>query len=159
GFFATNTFFALLYMSAPGSVLNARDGSFEDAFFFSVQTLATIGYGVMSPGTRFGHIVVTLEALTGILGVALITGLTFAKFARPTARALFTEKAVFSRRNGVPHLMFRMANWRRNMVVEAQLRVILPAEEKTAEGETMRKVTELALVRDRTPMFSLTWNA
>jgi len=158
-YLAMNTLFALVYLAAPGSIAGARPGSFEDAFFFSVQTLATIGYGVMAPATRFGHIVVTLEALTGIFGVALITGMTFAKFARPTARVLFGEKAVVTRRNGVPHLMFRMANWRRNMVVEAQLRASIVLEEITAEGEVMRRSIDLSLVKDRTSVFALTWTA
>jgi inward rectifier potassium channel len=158
-FLGVNALFALLYLSSPGSIANARQGSFEDAFFFSVQTLATIGYGVMSPGSRFGHVVVTLEALVGILGVALITGLAFAKFARPTARILFSEKAVVTRRDGVPHLMFRMANWRKNMVVEAQLRAFLRVEEVTREGESMRRIVDLPLVKDRSAMFILTWSA
>jgi inward rectifier potassium channel len=158
-FLVTNALFAILYLVDPTSIQNARPGSFEDAFFFSVQTLATIGYGAMSPGSLYGHLVVTLEAFTGLLGVALITGLAFSKFARPTARVLFGEKAVVTKRNGVPHLVFRMANWRRNTIVEAQLRVILLAEEITDEGDIMRRTNELRLVKDRTAMFALTWSA
>jgi inward rectifier potassium channel len=100
-----------------------------------------------------------VEAISGILSVALITGLTFAKFARPTARVLFSEKIVIGRRNGVPHLMLRMANWRRNMVVEAQLRVLVLVDEVTAEGEKLRRPIEVKLVRDRNPMFILSWTA
>jgi inward rectifier potassium channel len=158
-FIGANALFALLYWAEPGSVSNARPGSFEDAFFFSVQTMATIGYGGMTPVTRFAHVVVTIEAMTGILSVALMTGVTFAKFARPTARVLFTDKLVVAARDGVPHLMFRMANWRHNQVSEAQVRVIVLITEKTREGETMRRPIELALVRDRTPLFALTWTA
>ena len=76
-FLTANALFAFFYWMAPGSVANARPGSFEDAFFFSVQTMATIGYGGMTPVTRFAHVVVTIEAMTGILSVALITGITF----------------------------------------------------------------------------------
>ena len=158
-FLGVNVLFASVFSLDSSAIANAHPGSFEDAFFFSVQTFATIGYGAMSPGSRFGHIVVTVEALTGIMSVALITGLTFAKFARPTARVLFSAKAVVSNRNGVPHLMFRMANWRRNMVVEAHLRVILLVQEITAEGEVMRRPMELLLVRDRTALFALSWTA
>jgi inward rectifier potassium channel len=101
--------------------------------------------------------VVVLEALTGTLGVALVTGATFAKFARPTARVLFSAKAVVNVRDGVPHLVFRLANWRNNMVVAGQLSVVLLVLEKTAEGDTIRKPVELPLVRDRTALFALTW--
>jgi inward rectifier potassium channel len=158
-FLGANALFALLFMAQPGAISNARDGSFEDAFFFSVQTLATIGYGAMSPATLYGHVVVTLEAVTGILGVALVTGLAFSKFARPTARVLFSERVVVSKRNGVPHVMFRMANWRHNTVVEATLRVNILLDDVTEEGDKLRKLVELPLVKDRSAMFILTWTA
>ncbi len=158
-FLVVNALFAVLFLIEPNSILGARGGSFEDAFFFSVQTLATIGYGSMSPGTFFAHCVVTLEALVGMVSVALMTGITFAKFARPTARVLFSEKFVISRVNGVRHVMFRMANWRGNLIVEATLRVIILLEEKTHEGETYRRPVELPMVRDRNATFVLTWTA
>lgn len=159
GFLCANAVFALLYVAQPGSIQNARPGSFEDAFFFSVQTLATIGYGGMAPVTRYAHIIVTGEALIGILSVALVTGITFSKFARPTARIVFSDRMVVTSRNGVPHLMFRLANWRQNQVLEAQLRLAILLTETTAEGETLRRPHELALTRDRNPLFSLTWLA
>ena len=134
-------------------------GSFEDAFYFSVQTIATIGYGGMYPVTRYAHILVVIEAMTGILGIALITGLTFTRFARPSARVLFANKVTITPRDGVPHLMFRMANWRRNRIVEAQLRVVMLVTERTREGEVLRRQVDLPLVRDRTALFFLTWTA
>jgi inward rectifier potassium channel len=152
-----NALFALLYAAAPGCVAGARPGDLEDAFYFSVQTFATIGYGAMSPATRFGHGVVVVEALVGTLGVALVTGVTFAKFARPTARVLFSAKAVITVRDGVPHLVFRLANWRGNMVVEGQLRALVLLLSETREGEAVRIPVELPLVRDRTALFALTW--
>jgi len=151
----TNLVFALVYSAQPGCVANAS--GFEETFYFSVQTLATIGYGAMSPATRYGHIVVVAEALIGTLGVALVVGVTFAKFARPTARVLFSDKMVVHLRNGVPHLVFRLANWRGNMVVEGQLRVFVLVMEKTREGDVIRTPRDLGLVRDRTPLFALTW--
>jgi len=155
GWVGTNFVFAILYSLQAGCVANAS--GFEDAFYFSVQTLATIGYGAMAPATRYGHIVVVLEALVGTLGVALIVGVTFSKFSRPTARVLFSEKVVCGVRDGVPHLVFRLANWRGNAVVEGQLRVIVLRPEKTREGDTIRVPRELPLVRDRTALFSLPW--
>ncbi len=158
-FLVANAIFAALYTIVPGCIANAEPGSFYDAFFFSVQTMATIGYGAMSPATPYGHIVVTLEALVGMLGVAIVTGLTFAKFSRPTSRVIFSEKIVLAPRNGVMHLMFRMGNARRNMVLEAHLRVILLVEDISDEGLVMRVPLDLSLVRDRTPMFALSWTA
>lgn len=156
-FFVINALFALAYMAAPGSISHLPPGSFEDAFFFSVQTLATIGYGVMAPEGRIGHVLVTFEALTGMMSVALMTGITFAKFARPTSRVLFADKVVVTPRAGVPHLVFRMANWRGNQMVDAQLRVMILTEEITPEGERMRIPVELKLVRPSTMLFLLTW--
>jgi inward rectifier potassium channel len=158
-FLAINCVFALLYLAVPGSISNAREGSFEDAFFFSVHTMGTIGYGSMAPATRYGNVIVAFEALVGMVSMALMTGITFAKFARPTAKVLFSEKMLIQPRDGVPHLVFRMANWRHNQVVEAQIHLILLLTHKTAEGESMRIPTEVKLVRDRNAMFGLTWMA
>ena len=144
---------------ARASIANARQASFEDAFFFSVQTMATIGYGGMAPATRYGHLLVTSEAIIAMLGVAVVTGVTFSKFARPTARVLFAEKIVLGPRDGVPHLMFRMANWRRNPILEAQLHVILLLDEMSSEGHVMRRPFDLPLVRDRNSLFVMTWTA
>jgi len=157
GWIGVNLLFALLYAASPGCVSGAQPGSLEDAFYFSVQTLATIGYGAMAPATRYGHAVVVAEALVGTLGVALVTGVTFAKFARPTARILFSDKAVVQMRDGVPHLMFRLANWRGNMVVEGHLRVLVLRLQKTLEGDVIRVPVDLPLVRDRTAIFALSW--
>src|SRR5450432_755690 len=159
GFVAANAAFALLYVRQPGAISSARPGSFEDAFFFSVQTMATIGYGTMAPVTRFAHVVVTVEAVVGILSVALVTGITFSKFSRPSARIVFSDRMVIAPRDGVPHLMFRLANWRHNQVLEAHLRLILLVTEKTTEGETLRRPHELTLARDSNALFSLTWLA
>jgi len=158
-FLGANLFFASMYLLQPGCIAHARPGSFEDAFYFSVQTIATIGYGGMYPLTRFAHTVVVMEAMTGIMGIAVITGLTFTRFARPSARVLFSKKVTITPRDGVPHLMFRMANWRRNRIVEAQLRVVMLTTEKTREGEVLRRQIDLPLVRDRTAVFFLTWTA
>jgi hypothetical protein len=151
------TTFAFTYLVRPGCIAGARAWNFEDAFFLSVQTLGTIGYGVMSPATRYGHIMVTLESIAGILTTALIIGITFARFAVPRAQILFSKHAVVAERDGVPHLMFRMANWRHNQILEAQLRVIVLITERTREGHEIRRPLELPLVRDRTAMFGLTW--
>jgi inward rectifier potassium channel len=157
GWVGVNLLFALVYVASPGCVSGAQPGSLEDAFYFSVQTLATIGYGAMAPATRYGHVVVVAEALVGTLGVALVTGVTFAKFARPTARILFSASPVVQVRDGVPHMAFRLANWRGNMVVEGQLRVMVLRMQQTHEGDVIRVPVDLPLVRDRTAIFALSW--
>ena len=157
GYMLVNLLFGTAFFLLHGSVANAN--GFLDCFFFSVETFATIGYGEMNPVGNVGHMLMTIEALAGILASATITGLTFARLARPTARVLFSEKAVTAKRDGKLHLMFRMANWRRNQIAEAQLAVMVLLTETTAEGETMRRPHSIKLVRDKNPMFLLSWTA
>ena len=154
-FALTNLLFASLYVAQPGCIQNAS--SFLDLFFFSIETFATIGYGVMAPQTPYAHTIVSLEALAGIAASAMITGLTFARFARPTAKVLFSNKMVIAPRDGIPHLTFRVANWRRNQIVEARLSVFILGTERTREGEVLRRPMPLALVRDSNPFFALSW--
>lgn len=156
-FVVVNGFFASVYSLQPGCIATAN--GFADHFFFSVQTLCTIGYGSMAPVTRFANVVVSVEALAGLVMTALVTGITFVRFARPTAKILFSDKAVIAPRDGVPHLMFRLGNWRRNQIVEAQLAVMILLTEVTKEGELMRRPQRLELVRSTNPMFALTWTA
>jgi inward rectifier potassium channel len=159
GYLSVNCVFATLYLAGGDCIENARPGSFSDMFFFSVQTLATIGYGKMVPRTLYANILVTVEVLSGLLGFAFATGLFFSKFARPTARVLFSKMMVVGPRNGVPHLMFRMANERANQIVEASVRLSVMRTEKTAEGETLRRIHDMKLVRPDTPIFAMTWTA
>jgi inward rectifier potassium channel len=154
-----NAFFACLYMLDPRGVSNVRPGSFEDAFFFSVQTLATIGYGTMAPISRFAHVIMTIESILGILTVGSFAGIAFARLSRPTARVLFSQKLVIRPRNGVPHLQLRVANWRTNLIIEATLRIYVLTTQRTTEGEVLRTPVELKLVRSINPVFFLTWTA
>src|SRR5207237_4930059 len=118
-----------------GGIAHARPDSFLDAFFFSVQTMGTIGYGALSPETPGANAVVVVESITGLTLTALATGLVFAKVSLSTARVVFSPEAVICPRNGVPTLMFRMSNQRGNQIVGAHIRVALGRTEKTAEGE------------------------
>ena len=154
-----NALFAVAYWLGDGGIAQARPGSLTDAFFFSVQTFATIGYGAMAPQSLYAHLLVTLESFVGIMSVAITTGLMFAKFARPTARVLFSNVAVVAMRDGQPALMVRMANERSNMIVEATVRVTVLLTEKTKEGETLRRLHDLDLIRSNTPAFTLTFTA
>jgi inward rectifier potassium channel len=138
-------------------VTDARPGSFLDAFFFSVQTLSTVGFGQESPRGLYANIIVTIEAFVGVINIAVTTGLVFARVSRPTARVLFSEVATVTRFNGVPTLMFRAANKRGNQVLEAQVMVNVARQVITAEGHVMRAFFELTVVRARSPLFLLSW--
>lgn len=159
GYLIANALFALAYLAGGDGIENARPGNFFDAFFFSVQTMASIGYGAMHPRTDYANAVVTVEALTGLMGLAMGTGLMFARFSKPTARVTFSRIAVITPYEGVPTLMFRAANQRRNQILEAQMRVRLMRDEVSVEGQFMRRVYDLKLIRSQNPMFSLSWTA
>ncbi len=152
-----NLLFALAYWVAPGSVANARPDSFADHFFFSIQTFATIGYGVFYPASLAGHILVTLEAGLGLISVAMATGVMFAKLSKPKAFVLFSDNMVITTREGIPTLSFRVANARANDVVEAYIRVVMLVSEESSEGHRMRRVIDIPLVRDNSPYFRLSW--
>ncbi|MBD2153393.1 ion channel [Leptolyngbya sp. FACHB-16] len=158
-YLAINALFALLYLLGGDCIQNAQPHSFPDNFFFSVQTLASIGYGYMYPKTPYANAMVTIEALVNLMGIAILTGLAFARFSRPTARILFSKIAVVTPSEGMPMLKFRAANQRRNQILEAQLRVYLMRDEITASGHFMRRIYDMKLIRDHTPSFALTWLA
>jgi inward rectifier potassium channel len=155
-FVLINCLFAIAYI-IDGGVANARPGSFADAFFFSVQTMATIGYGTMAPHSFGSNVLVSIEAMNGLVAFAVVTGLVFARFSRPTARVRFSRLAVVAPRDGVPSLMFRVVNQRSNRIVEAQVHVVFSRWETTREGESMRRFYDLHLARSRNALFSLSW--
>lgn len=153
----TNIVFAGFYMLDPSGVAHAHAGSFQDAFFFSIQTMATIGYGVLYPQDFYTNILVTAETLTSIIIVAFATGLFFARFSRPTARVRFGRSAVISPRNGVPTLQIRMANGRSNQILQADVELTLLQTERSTEGVMMRRFNALKLERAHTPVFALSF--
>ncbi len=157
-YLAANAVFALLYLVQPGSIANARPGAFADAFFFSVQTMATVGYGQMAPATLYANLVVTVETAVGLMFLALATGLVFARFSRPTARILFSRVAVIGPYDGTPTLSFRLANQRSNQILQAEVNAVLLRDEKTLEGAPIRRFYDLKLARYRTPVFALTFS-
>lgn len=159
GYILANALFALAYILGGDGIENARPGNFLDAFFFSIQTMASIGYGAMYPRSTFANFLVTIESLVGLFGVTMATGLMFARFSRPTARVLFSRVAIVTPYQGVPTLMFRTANKRRNLILEASLRVSLARDEITDEGDFMRRIYDLNLIRNQNPSFSLSWTA
>jgi len=159
-YLGTNLLFAFAYLwCGDGAITNAQPGSLLDVFFFSVQTMATIGYGRMTPVGHWPNGIVTFEAFFGIVYSALTTGLAFARFTRPTAGVRFSKVAIVGNHDGIKTLKFRVLNERSSHIVEAQLRLWLIAESMTAEGERYRRSVELPLHRAESPVFSLTWTA
>jgi len=150
----SNLAFAAIYYHTA-SVENAT--KFSDYFFFSVQTMATIGYGKMSPVGDVANLAVTVEAFFGFTFFAFVTGLAFSKFSRPTAHVMFTDVAVVSDYNGKRHLKIRLANQRHNRIVNAKVSLYLLKNIQTAEGFQMRTFQDLKLVRDHIPLMALTW--
>lgn len=152
-----NLVFALAYMLLPTGSVQLPIPDFSDYYFFSVQTLSTVGYGQMYPVSGWGNIVMTLEAITGAFLYALITGVFFARFSYPTARVQFSRSAVIAPHNGVPTLMLRAANHRRSQLLQARVSLTLLRRERTLEGYELMRQTDLRLSRSSTPFFALTW--
>jgi inward rectifier potassium channel len=156
-FLLLNTTFAALYLLGGASIANQYPAGFGGAFFFSVETLATVGYGDMHPQTVYAHWIATLEIFVGMSGIALATGLIFARFSRPHAKIMFARHAVVRPIDGRMTLMVRSANARQNVIAEAHARLRMMRLETSAEGFTLRKLYDLTLVRDQHPVFKLGW--
>jgi inward rectifier potassium channel len=155
-FLATNLLFAVVYWAVPGSISNARAGAFSDAFFFSIETLATVGYGVMTPATFYGHAMASTEIFVGMFLTALTTGAFFARFARPSARMVFSETAVVAPYGAGQALMVRVASRRLQGISEATARLNYFRNEAYGEGR-FRRFDELKLVRTSIPVLTLSW--
>jgi inward rectifier potassium channel len=160
-YLAVNVVFAFAFMMCGPAALNAPpdiglSNTFLRAFFFSVETLATIGYGNISPSNVAAHTIVTVEALMGILGTALITGLVFARFSRPRAQILFSRSAVIAPYRGVTAFMFRIVNARSNEIVELGCKVLF-ARFVDEDGQSIRRYYPLVLERERVVFFPLSW--
>lgn len=147
GFFAVNLGFAALYFAIGG--ITGSDGTFFDALSFSVQTLATIGYGAMYPASTAATTLMIFESIVSLVLTALATGLVFTKFARPTTRVAFSRHAVVTQHEGNRTLVFRAGNRRSNVIVEATIHVVAVFTTTTAEGKTFYKAVDLPMVRDR----------
>ncbi len=156
-YLSLNAMFATLYWLQPGSIAEAHAGNWLEDFFFSFETLATVGFGVEHPVTPYAHWVVTAEILLSQLLLPLATGLIIVKFARPQARVRFSRNAVITNFDGVPTLMFRLANIRANQIYEARINLTLLRYEVTREGSAMRRLIALPTVRDMNPIFFLSW--
>jgi inward rectifier potassium channel len=144
-----NLIFATLYVIGRDCIADLTPGSYPEAFFFSVETLATVGYGHNFPATLYGHVIVTIEIFLGMIWLAVITGLIFVRFARPTARILFSNCLVIGPHDGRLSLMFRVANLRHTSMAEAEFRMLYSRDERVAEGEDIRRFYELKVYPER----------
>jgi inward rectifier potassium channel len=152
-FTGLNLVFAAAYTARSGCIAEMPPGSFLDAMFFSVETLATVGYGHMHPATLYGHLVTTLEIIAGMFWTAVMTGVIFVRFARPNASIAFSKTAVITRFDGQATLMLRVANLRHRAMVEAEFRLMLLRNEPVKEGDHARRFHPLTLTFDRLIMF------
>ena len=156
-FLLFDVLFGFLYHLVPGCIANLSPPGFAGAFFFSVETLATVGYGDMHPQTLYGHAVAMAEIFVGLMSLALITGIMFARFSRPRARFLFTRNVVVRPVDGKLTLIVRAANQRQNVVQDASAQLRMLRDEITEEGFRIRRVIDLPLLRSQHPMFVLGW--
>jgi len=152
-----NLLFAALYSLQPGDIANLDPPDYWGRFFFSVETLATVGYGDMHPRTVFAHVIASIEIFVGLMSVAVITGMMFARFSRPTARFLFARHVVIRPLDGRLTLLLRTANARQNVVMEASAQLRLLRDEQTVEGYRIRRIYDLPLRRQQHPVFLFGW--
>ncbi len=158
GFFiAFNLLFAGLYSLQAGDIAHLNPPGFWGRFFFSVETLATVGYGDMHPQTVFAHIVASIQIFVSMMSLAVIAGMMFARFSRPTARILFARHAVVRPLDGKLTLMLRAANERQNAIIEAQAHLRLVRDERSVEGYPIRRIHDLPLRRSEQPAFMFGW--
>jgi inward rectifier potassium channel len=156
-FVAINFVFALVYAAGDAPVANARAGSLSDLFFFSVETTSTVGYGDMHPQTFYGHVVATTENFIGLVMMAVMTGLVFARFSRPRARLIFAKSAVIAVHDGTPTLIFRFANARNAFISEATAKLWMLRAITNAEGRRFVGFEPLRLLKSENPVLALSW--
>ncbi len=161
GYLVVNTLFACMYfLLGPGQLsggdASTAGGRFLNCFFFSAHTLTTVGYGNISPGTTGANMVAVVEALAGVLGFAVATGLLFGRVSRPSARIAFSEKMVIAPYQDGQSLQFRVANRRKNSLAELQVKCLLMTVDGT-DGSAKRTYTLLNVERPEVMFLALTW--
>lgn len=156
-FVVLNLIFASLYWVGGSAISNLSPNNFLGAFFFSVETLATVGYGDMHPTSVYAHWIATIEIFVGMIGTALVTGVIFARFARPRSSIVFAHHPVSHQIKGRRVLMIRLANARINVISEASAKLRLLIDENSPELGHFRKIIDLKLEREQHPIFVLGW--
>ena len=160
-YFMANVAFAFGYvLCGPGALAGAGCGAsgcgLAQAFFFSAETISTVGYGHILPVSVAANLLVTLESFVGLLGLALAASLLFARFSRPNARIIFSQSAIIAPYQGITAFEFRIANARSNQIIELAAQVLFSRLEKS-DGKSVRRFYPLALERDKVTFFPLSW--
>jgi inward rectifier potassium channel len=156
-FVVINVVFGVVYANLPGAIANLTPGSIVDGFFFSIETLATVGYGDLAPATRTGHWVAAIEILTGLFFSATITGLIFARFARPRNSLIFSKIAVIGQLDGRRALMVRLTSSRAYPLADATAQIAWLERVELPDGRLLRRLVSLPLVRPHNAMLGLSW--
>ena len=162
GYFFINLIFGLIYFLYGPAGLSGKHVAgtvdfFTECFFFSVQTFSTIGYGGITPISFFTNTIVSIQALVGMLSIGLTSGLFFVRFARPSAKLVFSEQILISNHMGQRSLVFRLANSRINTIINARVHMTVMLDHKTPEGTNLRILKDLKLTRDFNAVFFLNW--
>jgi inward rectifier potassium channel len=157
-FLVLNLVFGAIYAALPGAIVNMPRGSLLNGFFFSVETLGTVGYGNMAPVSPAGHCVAGFEILIGLFFSATMTGLIFARFARPRTSLMFSRLAVIGRHEGRPALMVRVASTRRHPLADASAQMAWLQRIDLPDGRVMRRLVDLPLLRSHNAMLGLAWS-
>lgn len=162
-YFLINLLYACVYYflgvetHLKGAITTTELDKFLEAFFFSAQTLTTVGYGRISPVGFYSSIVATLEALTGLLSFALITGILYGRFSKPNAKILFSENAILAPYRDTNAFMFRIANGRSNQLIEIEVQVTFSFTTQDSSNMPQRRYAQLKLERDKINFFPMSW--
>ncbi len=162
-YFTMNLLYAFIYYflgvetHLAGAITNTEQEKFMEAFFFSAQTLTTVGYGRISPIGFFSSFIAAMEALTGVLSFALVTGILYGRFSKPTANILFSDNAIFAPYRNINAFMFRIINGRSNQLIEIEVQVTMSYTTREENNTTQRRYAQLKLERDKVNFFPMTW--
>lgn len=161
-YLVVNIIFAFIYTSIGPNSLDGTSGNthfdhFMDAFFFSAQTMSTVGYGHISPRGMTTNSVAALESMMGLLAFALATGLLYGRFSRPSAQIIYSRNILIAPyKDTGKGVMFRLANRRRNMLIDLEIEIIFSYNE-TVDGKTVRRFYPLELERRKVSVLTLNW--
>lgn len=162
GYLVINTIFAFIYLAIGVQNLGGAEGTnayqhFWDAFFFSAQTISTVGYGHINPKGMQTNSVAALESMLGLLAFALATGLLYGRFSRPTAKIAYSENILVAPyKENYNGIMLRLANLRRNTLIDLQIEIIFSYNENV-NGQLIRRFLPLELERKRVSILTLSW--